>query len=132
MTIFAFYRSPLLSLDRYFLSQNCLCHSRINLHLHFYQFKWGVRSLKVTTSDRTPHIKIMIIIINNLVDFICYSKALNLSLIKGLGCLSPREGEPLHLHHKIPVHKGGDDSLNNLVWLHQACHHIIHSNKSKS
>lgn len=41
-------------------------------------------------------------------------------------------GEPLHLHHKIPVHKGGDDSLNNLVWLHQACHHIIHSNKSKS
>ncbi len=43
---------------------------------------------------------------------------------------SIHNGEPLHLHHKIPVHQGGNDSLNNLVWLHSPCHRIIHTNKS--
>ena len=52
---------------------------------------------------RTPHIKIMIIIINILVNFICYSKALNPCPIKGLGCLSPRErfGTDYLLHAAI-------------------------------
>jgi RNA-directed DNA polymerase len=34
--------------------------------------------------------------------------------------------EPLHLHHKIPRCKGGKDTVKNLVWLHQYCHHKTH------
>lgn len=37
--------------------------------------------------------------------------------------------EPLHLHHIIPRCKGGKDEINNLVWLHQFCHHKIHYQK---
>ncbi len=39
--------------------------------------------------------------------------------------------EPLQLHHIIPVNKGGTDKLENLTWMHEACHKITHSKKSK-
>lgn len=39
--------------------------------------------------------------------------------------------EPLHLHHIVPRNKGGKDTLNNLVWLHQFCHHKVHYQKHK-
>jgi RNA-directed DNA polymerase len=34
--------------------------------------------------------------------------------------------EPLHLHHIVPRCKGEKDTINNLVWLHQFCHHKVH------
>ncbi|KYC35127.1 group II intron reverse transcriptase/maturase [Scytonema hofmannii PCC 7110] len=43
---------------------------------------------------------------------------------------SIHNGEPLHLHHTIPIRLGGEDKPNNLVWLHSACHRNTHSKKS--
>lgn len=40
-------------------------------------------------------------------------------------------GEPLHLHHIISVKNGGTEDLENLVWMHEACHKITHTKKSK-
>lgn len=40
-------------------------------------------------------------------------------------------GESLHLHHIIPVNSGGTDERENLVWMHEACHKITHTKKSK-
>lgn len=37
--------------------------------------------------------------------------------------------EPLHQHHIIPRCKGGKDESENLVWLHQYCHHKKHFQK---
>jgi RNA-directed DNA polymerase len=34
--------------------------------------------------------------------------------------------EPLHLHHIKPRCEGGKDTVKNLVWLHQYCHHKVH------
>lgn len=39
-------------------------------------------------------------------------------------------GEQIETHHIIPVKDGGDDSTDNLVHLHKACHKQVHS-KSK-
>ena len=35
-------------------------------------------------------------------------------------------GEPLQLHHITPKCEGGKDEPENLVWLHQFCHHQVH------
>lgn len=35
-------------------------------------------------------------------------------------------GEPVHLHHKVPRCKGGSNRVDNLVYLHQYCHHKEH------
>jgi RNA-directed DNA polymerase len=40
-------------------------------------------------------------------------------------------GEPLHLHHIIHVNKGGTDKVENLVWMHEACHKITHTKGSR-
>ena len=40
-------------------------------------------------------------------------------------------GEPLHLHHIIPIKFGGTDEQENLIWTHEACHKITHTKKSK-
>ena len=40
-------------------------------------------------------------------------------------------GEPLHLHHITHVSKGGTDEVNNLIWMHKACHETTHTKKSK-
>jgi RNA-directed DNA polymerase len=40
-------------------------------------------------------------------------------------------GEPLHLHHIIPVSKGGKDNVENLIHLHQPCHMEIHGYKPR-
>lgn len=39
-------------------------------------------------------------------------------------------GEEIETHHTVPVKNGGDDSTDNLVHLHKACHKQVHS-KSK-
>ncbi|MBF2057173.1 MAG: reverse transcriptase N-terminal domain-containing protein [Cyanobacterium sp. T60_A2020_053] len=39
-------------------------------------------------------------------------------------------GEEIETHHIVPVINGGDDSTDNLVHLHKACHKQVHS-KSK-
>jgi RNA-directed DNA polymerase len=39
-------------------------------------------------------------------------------------------GEQLETHHIVPVKDGGNDSTDNLVHLHKACHKQVHS-KSK-
>lgn len=36
-------------------------------------------------------------------------------------------GEALHTHHLVPVKDGGTDKEENLIHLHQACHHQVHS-----
>ena len=38
-------------------------------------------------------------------------------------------GESLHTHHVMPVSKGGGHHAENLVHLHQACHHQLHARK---
>ncbi|NEQ84624.1 MAG: group II intron reverse transcriptase/maturase [Moorea sp. SIO2I5] len=35
--------------------------------------------------------------------------------------------DDLHIHHIIPKHLGGQDKYNNLVYLHEDCHHSIHA-----
>ena len=40
-------------------------------------------------------------------------------------------GESLHLHHIIPINKGGTEELKNLTWMHEACHKIAHTKKSR-
>ncbi|NMG11717.1 hypothetical protein DP117_34650 [Brasilonema sp. UFV-L1] len=40
-------------------------------------------------------------------------------------------GEPLHLHHIIPINSDGTEELENLTWMHEACHKITHTKKSK-
>jgi RNA-directed DNA polymerase len=40
-------------------------------------------------------------------------------------------GEPLHLHHITPIKVGGTEELENLIWMHKACHKITHTKKSK-
>ena len=37
--------------------------------------------------------------------------------------------EPLHLHHIIPKSIGGNDKIENLVYLHTYCHHKTHYQK---
>jgi RNA-directed DNA polymerase len=37
--------------------------------------------------------------------------------------------EPIDLHHTIPKSEGGKDELQNLIWVHQYCHHKIHHQK---
>lgn len=37
--------------------------------------------------------------------------------------------ERIHLHHIIQRSKGGKDNINNLVMLHQQCHHKVHHQK---
>jgi RNA-directed DNA polymerase len=39
------------------------------------------------------------------------------------------DGQEVHLHHRIPVHAGGRDDVENLQWLHQVCHHQQHQQK---
>jgi len=39
-------------------------------------------------------------------------------------------GEQIETHHIVPVKDGGEDSTDNLVHLHKACHKQVHS-KSK-
>ncbi|MGI0483681.1 group II intron reverse transcriptase/maturase, partial [Geminocystis sp. CENA526] len=39
-------------------------------------------------------------------------------------------GEEIETHHIVPVREGGEDSIDNLVHLHKACHKQVHS-KSK-
>jgi RNA-directed DNA polymerase len=36
-------------------------------------------------------------------------------------------GEALHTHHRVPVNDGGTNQEENLIHLHQACHHQVHS-----
>jgi RNA-directed DNA polymerase len=36
------------------------------------------------------------------------------------------DGQEVHLHHPIPVHAGGSDAMENLQWLHRACHYQQH------
>ncbi|NEQ11248.1 MAG: group II intron reverse transcriptase/maturase [Moorea sp. SIO4E2] len=33
----------------------------------------------------------------------------------------------LHIHHIIPIHLGGQDQYDNLIYLHEDCHHTIHA-----
>lgn len=40
-------------------------------------------------------------------------------------------GEAIHLHHKIPIKRGGSDRLDNLVWLHKICHQQVHAHIKK-
>jgi RNA-directed DNA polymerase len=35
-------------------------------------------------------------------------------------------GEALHTHHRVPLKDGGTDKEENLIHLHQACHHHMH------
>ncbi len=37
-------------------------------------------------------------------------------------------GEALHTHHRKQVKEGGTDTEENLIHLHQACHHHLHKN----
>jgi RNA-directed DNA polymerase len=41
-------------------------------------------------------------------------------------------GEPLHLHHNTPISSGGTEEMENLVWMHETCHKIVHTKKSKN
>jgi RNA-directed DNA polymerase len=36
-----------------------------------------------------------------------------------------------HLHHKIPIVKGGSDRIENLVFVHPNCHHQLHWTMAK-
>ncbi|NEO02660.1 MAG: HNH endonuclease [Moorea sp. SIO3I7] len=33
----------------------------------------------------------------------------------------------VHLHHIVPKEHGGQDKYNNLVYVHEDCHHTIHA-----
>jgi len=33
----------------------------------------------------------------------------------------------MHLHHIQPKHLGGKDTYDNLVYVHENCHHSIHA-----
>lgn len=50
---------------------------------------------------------------------------------QGFECPICRESlfndEPIHKHHKIPIHQGGEDSYANLELVHYYCHQQIHS-----
>ncbi|MDX2243802.1 MAG: HNH endonuclease signature motif containing protein [Leptolyngbyaceae cyanobacterium bins.302] len=35
-------------------------------------------------------------------------------------------GEALHTHHRVQLKEGGTDEEENLIHLHQACHHQVH------
>ncbi len=36
-------------------------------------------------------------------------------------------GESFDVHHRIPIERGGNDSLNNLELRHEACHYNSHA-----
>jgi RNA-directed DNA polymerase len=36
------------------------------------------------------------------------------------------DGQEVHIHHTNPVHAGGSDAVENLQWLHRACHYQQH------
>lgn len=41
----------------------------------------------------------------------------------------PKERNKLHVHHKVPLSKGGRNVLSNLITLCQDCHSKIHGGK---
>lgn len=48
-------------------------------------------------------------------------------------CLQMLDGTPadFHLHHKIPIVKGGSDRIENLVFVHPNCHNQLHWKTAK-
>ena len=42
-------------------------------------------------------------------------------------CNQRLELADLHVHHIQPKHLGGKDSYDNLIYLHEDCHHSIHA-----
>lgn len=41
-------------------------------------------------------------------------------------------GEPLDVHHIIPIKQGGTDAEDNLQWSHEACHYQRHQQKRRA
>ncbi len=42
-------------------------------------------------------------------------------------CKQPLMECRIHLHHIQPIHLGGKDTYDNLIYLHEDCHHSIHA-----
>lgn len=40
-------------------------------------------------------------------------------------------GEPIHIHHKLPRRDGGNDNIDNLAMLHGNCHRQVHSKRGQ-
>ena len=51
---------------------------------------------------------------------------------RGGECEKCESAEDLHVHHKIPVRAGGDNSMNNLLLLCRSCHEKEHHVYEKS
>lgn len=50
-----------------------------------------------------------------------------------LDCGNPLfDGQPVDIHHVIPVEEGGTDAVENLVWLHEGCHYQRHRQRVAS
>ncbi len=38
----------------------------------------------------------------------------------------------MECHHKIPLHLGGNDEYNNLIWVDKSIHKLIHATKNNT
>jgi RNA-directed DNA polymerase len=63
-------------------------------------------------------------------------KEYQIAKIQGWKCKVCRgglfNGEPLNLHHLKPIREGGGDEIENLEWVHEACHHNTYHGRRRS
>lgn len=45
-------------------------------------------------------------------------------------CKKDFKNRPSHIHHRVPVSKGGSDKVENLMLIHKECHSKIHRNET--